>query len=105
RQKDATIDRVKAWKITQANRIYERAVREADQELLAKLSNPTEKAKELEERKKEEEDEQVQPISLDITDYDSIPPKVTLSKKPNWCRRCHELTYHSNPLRHSSKFL
>src|SRR5947207_7005164 len=66
RPKDANRDRVEAWKITHANRIFERAVREADQETLAKLTNPTEKVKEIEERGDEEQKDQehkVQSIS------------------------------------------
>jgi hypothetical protein len=104
RQKDATKDRAKAWKIKHANQIYERALREADQETLAKLSNPT---KQVEEREKDlgKEDDDVQPISLDTMKHNSIPPKDTLSNKPNRCRRCHELRYHSNPLPYTSKFL
>ena len=106
RQKDSTVDRAKAWKIKHANQIYERAMREADQETLAKLLNPTENVRQVEEREKdpEEEEKEVRPISLDAMDYDFIPPKNSITNKPNWCRRCHELTYHSNPLPHTSKF-
>ena len=106
-KQDATKDRAKAWKIKHANQIYERALREVDQETLAKLSNPTEKVKQVEEREKDlgKEEDDVQPISLDTMDYNPIPPKDTLSNKPNRCRRCHELRYHSNPLPHTSKFL
>jgi hypothetical protein len=107
KKKDADRDKAKAWKTKLANQVYDRVLLQVDQEMLAKLSNTYIKIEQM----KEEEgcrnamDKKVEAdFNLEDIERPSTSPKLDLeqdpsSNKPNLCRRCHEITYHSNPLR------
>jgi hypothetical protein len=109
-----------------ANGVFEDVLQDVDETILAKLNNTTPVLKEAEEerqvqlRREEEDLEKLDedegagfdPNTIDAVDdasrddlnktYIKLPhkPKPIKYHKP-LCLRCHEITYHSNPLNHT----
>jgi hypothetical protein len=110
RKKDADRDRALAWKKKNFDDIYNAVLEEADETIAAKLANTNESLHQMKFREAREEaeknevcpEQRPQPTSLPEVKPSSIPPRDPLSNQPNVCRRCHEITYHSNPLPHTT---
>lgn len=115
RKADNDKDRAKEWKPKLANQIYNAVLEDADKEMVSKLANTDIKVKEMEEEVRQRSSQQDDEEELDIEprrsfvlheiDANNIRSRDPSSNKPNLCRRCHEITHHSNPLNHTISHL
>jgi hypothetical protein len=109
----ATKDRARAWEAKYSNQVFDRVLRESNESIREMLINVENEVKELDLKKgefAEELGEQRDPSSTEKYEPEigplGIPPERNyLSKRPMLCRRCHELTYHSNPLKNQESGL
>jgi hypothetical protein len=118
-KKEANEDREKAFKRhKEEHKIFEDALQNLDVELITKLANTQKVVKEIKERPVEEfrpyeeddamfleemDSQQQEEQSHKEEKYDELTsPSISLPKpnyiRPIFCRRCHLLTYHSDPI-------
>jgi hypothetical protein len=115
RQKDPAEGTVERWRKRQSiNDVFDDVMKDLDESMLAKLRNTQDNLKDLESkeqvklRREEEElmEDEDEEFDEDIESHDSpkLVDAIATHKikdiKP-LCLRCHEITFHSNPLNHT----